>query len=89
MNSFAQSASNIFKGALKAFLTFPASIGSALAFSVVTMIRIQLDWPQQEPFNFLFNCLHWAFALGAIFSLALIVAERSRISRPKAICPQH
>ena len=84
MNSFAQSASNVFRGALKAFLTFPASIGSALAFTVVTTIRIQLDWPQQEPFNFLFNCLHWAFALGAIFSLALIVAERSRINRPQA-----
>jgi hypothetical protein len=75
----------IFKGALKAFRTFPASIGSALAFSIVTMIRIQLDWPQQESLNFLFNCLHWSFALGAIFSLAAITAAQSRFhSQTKA-----
>jgi hypothetical protein len=84
MNTFARSTSQIFKGALKAFRTFPASIGSALAFAVVTMIRIQLDWPQQEPFNFLFNCLHWAFALGAVFSLTAVTAAQSRSGRPGA-----
>lgn len=84
MNTFTRSISQLFRGALKAFQTFPASIGCALAFAVVTMIRIQLDWPQQEPYNFLFNCLHWAFALGAIFSLAAITAAQSRLNRPKA-----
>ena len=83
MSNFTQSVSKIFKGALKAFWTFPASIGCASAFAIVAMIRIQLDWQQQEPYNFLFNCLHWSFALGAIFGLTLIVAERSRISRTK------
>ncbi len=78
MNPFAQSVSNIFKGASKAFRTFPASIGCALAFAIVAAIRIQLDWPQQEPYDFLFNCLHWAFAMGAIFSLAAITGAQSR-----------
>jgi hypothetical protein len=84
MNTFAQSVSKIIRGALKAFLTFPASIGCALAFAVVTMIRIQLDWPQQEPFNFLFNCLHWSFAMGGIFSKAAITAAQSRFNTTKA-----
>ena len=48
------------------------------------MIRIQLDWPQQEPLNYLFSCLHWCFALGAIFGLAIITAERSRINQARS-----
>ena len=84
MISFTQSVSTIFKGAVRAFRTFPASIGSALALAVVVMVRIQLDAPSQEPLNFLFDALKWSFALGAIFSMALIVAERRRINRDKA-----
>ncbi len=81
MNTITRSVSTIFKGALKAFRTFPASIGCAVAFAAVTVIRIQLDWPQQEAYNLLLNSLHWAFALGAIFSLAVITAEQSRLNR--------
>src|SRR6056297_4190513 len=77
MDSFKKSIIRIYKGSIKAFQTFPVSIGSAMAFAIVTMIRIQLDWPEQEAYNFLFNCLHWAFALGAIFSLASITAAKS------------
>lgn len=84
MNIFTQSVSRIMKGALKAFQTFPVAIGCALAFAIVTMIRIQLDWPQQEPYNFLFNSLHWAFALGAVFSLAAITAAQSRYNDDRA-----
>jgi len=81
MNTISRSVSNAFKGALKAFRTFPASIGCAAAFAVVTMVRTQLDWPEQEAYNFLLNSLHWSFALGAIFSLAVITAEQSRMNR--------
>lgn len=84
MNAFTRSISQIAKGAVKAFQTFPASIISALAFAIVTMIRIQLDWPQQEAYNFLFNCLHWSFAMGAIFSLCAITAAQSLFSKTKA-----
>jgi hypothetical protein len=83
-NIFAKSISQIFTGAVKAFRTFPATIACALSFSVVTMIRIQLDWQQQAPYNFLFNCLHWSFALGAVFSLAAITYARSRFDGDKA-----
>ena len=84
MDSFKKSIIRIYKGSIKAFQTFPVSIGSAMAFAIVTMIRIQLDWPQQEAYNFLFNCLHWAFALGAIFSLASITAAKSLRNTDKA-----
>jgi predicted neutral ceramidase superfamily lipid hydrolase len=84
MNSFTRSISQISKGAVKAFQTFPAALACAVAFAIVTMIRIQLDWPQQEAYNLLFNCLHWAFALGAVFSLAAITAAQSRFNTAKA-----
>ncbi|HRS22273.1 MAG TPA: DUF4153 domain-containing protein, partial [Clostridia bacterium] len=84
MNILTKSVRQVFKGAFKAFQTFPASIACALAFAAVTAIRIQLDWPQQEPLNFLFNCLHWAFAVGAIFSLAAITIAQSRYNNARA-----
>ena len=84
MNSFTRSITNIFGGAVRAFETFPAAILSALAFAIVTVIRIQLDWPAQEPYNFLFNCLHWTFALGAVFSMAAITIAQSRFNNKNA-----
>jgi hypothetical protein len=78
MNKIAQSIVRVFRGAAEAWKRYPVSIGCAVAFSVVTMIRIQLDWQQQEPFNFLFNCLHWSFALGAIASLAAVAVADAR-----------
>ncbi|MEL7654932.1 MAG: DUF4153 domain-containing protein [Bacillota bacterium] len=84
MNTFTRSIGNIFAGAVNAFEKFPAAILSALAFAVVTMIRIQLDWPEQEPYNFLFNCLHWSFAMGAVFSMAIITIAQSRFNNKRA-----
>lgn len=84
MNTFKKSISNIIGGAVHAFETYPAAILSAFAFSVVTLIRIQLDWPQQEPYNFLFNCLHFAFAFGAVFSMAAITIAQSRYNNKRA-----
>lgn len=84
MNRFFQSVLNILRGALKAFRAFPASIGCALAFAVVTAVRIQLDWPQQEPYNFLYNCLHWSFAFGAVSGMAAVTVAHSRFNTAKA-----
>ncbi|NBJ16329.1 MAG: DUF4153 domain-containing protein [Dehalobacter sp. 4CP] len=83
MNAFTRSIVQVFRGSAKAFQTFPAAIACAFGFAVVTLIRIQLDWPQQEPYNFLFNSLHWAFAMGAVFSLTVITAAQSRINQKK------
>lgn len=78
MNPFFSTVSRILQNAANAFRTFPASLICALAFALVTIVRIEMDWQQQEPFNFLFNCLHWSFALGAIVSLTAITAAQSR-----------
>lgn len=84
MSKIFNSITRVFKGVLIAWKRYPASISCAVAFSVVTMIRIQMDWPQQESYNFLFNCLHWSFAFGAVFSLAAVVFAASRNGSKKA-----
>ncbi len=85
MNNFSKSILRILHGAAGAFQKFPAAIACAFAFAIVTMVRIQLDWPQQEAYNFLFNCLHWAFALGSILSLAVITGAQSRYNESGAL----
>ncbi|MCK8060094.1 MULTISPECIES: DUF4153 domain-containing protein [unclassified Fusibacter] len=85
MSTFTQSVTQIFKNAFNALKTFPASILFAVAFSLVTMIRIQLDWPEQESYNFLFNCLHWTFAFAAVLSLATVTAAQSRHTTKKTL----
>lgn len=84
MSAFKSSILQSFKGAVKTIQTFPVAIASALAFAIVTMIRIQLDWPQQETYNFIFNCLHLSFATGSVFGLAAITAAQSRYNHAKA-----
>ena len=84
MSTFKQSVTKVFQGAFNTFKTFPAANACALAFTIVTMVRIQLDWPQQEAYNFLFNCLHLGFATGAVFSLATITAAKSRFEQKRA-----
>ncbi|HZK58009.1 MAG TPA: DUF4153 domain-containing protein [Clostridia bacterium] len=84
MGNIVRVISKVFKGAIKAFKRYPAVIANAAAFSIVTIIRIHLDWPQQEAYNFIFNCLHLSFALGAIFSLAVITAAQSRFNSKKS-----
>lgn len=84
MNSFTRSIMQIVEGAAKAFTSFPASIACALAFTLVTIVRIHLDWPENKDYNFLFNCLHWSFAFGAIFSMAAVTAAQTRSEDRKA-----
>ena len=84
MSKLKQSILKITRDSGEAFTTFPATMICAVAFALVTMVRIQLDWEQQEPYNFLFNCLHWSLAFGAIFSLSATTAAQSRINTRKA-----
>lgn len=83
MNTFTRSITKIFKGAMKSFETFPASMICAVGFALVTIVRIQLDWPLQQPYNFLFNCLHLSFAVGALFSLMAITAVKTIYNNKK------
>lgn len=83
MNSFFKSVTQIFKGALNAFYRFPASMACALAFAATVIFRIHLDWPQEQSYYFIFNCLNWSLAFGAIFSLALIAAAQIRFTHTR------
>lgn len=77
---------SIIKSLQRAFLTFqtfPVVLASALGFTLVTLVRIWMDWPQQEPYNFLFNCLHLAFSMSAIFGLAAIAMVQERYNEKK------
>lgn len=84
MDTFFKSVSQIFEGAAKAFKTFPSAIVSALLFTIVALIRIQMDWPEQEAYNFLFNCLHFSLALGSIFGLTSTSWSKARFEERKA-----
>lgn len=84
MNAFTRSIMQIVQGAAKAFTSFPAAIACALAFTLVTIVRIYLDWPENKDYNFLFNCLHWSFAFGAFFSMAAITAAQTRSEERQA-----
>lgn len=84
MNAFRKSLMLVLKGAVNSFGTYPAAMASAFLFTIVTMIRIQMDWPVQEAYNFLFDCLHLSLGLGAVFSLAAITAARSRFNDTKS-----
>src|SRR6056297_3440115 len=84
MDTIKSSMIKSFQGAANAFRNFPMSIASAVLFAIVTMVRIQLDWEAQEAYNFLFNCLHLAFAVGALFSLMTITAAKSRFGDRKS-----
>lgn len=83
MKNFISSALKAFKGSVKAFKKYPIVIVNALAFSVVTIIRIYLAWPEQEAYIFLFNCLHLSFAFGAIFSLTVISFAQIKYNNKK------
>lgn len=78
MNLFTKSISNVLKGTAGAFHAYPAAMASALGFALVAMVRIQLDWQAQEPYDFLFNCLHFALALGAVFGLTAVTGAKSK-----------
>lgn len=78
MGVFTESVKKVSRGAIDSFKTFPAAMGSALAFALLTAFRINLDWPEQEAYNFLLNSLGWSFVFGAVFGLAAVTFVKSR-----------
>ncbi len=84
MSEFTRSINKALAGSIKSFKDFPATIACALAFMLVTMVRIHLDWQDQEQYNFLLNCLNWSLAFGALFSLMFITGAHSRRGTKRA-----
>lgn len=73
MNSFLDKISQLKSDVIASIKSYPVTLLSAFLFAIVTAVRIHLDWEQQISLNFLFNCLHWSFAFGAIFSFATTI----------------
>jgi len=84
MTSIKESVIKSLQRASLTFKTFPVTLASAAGFTIVTLIRIWMDWPQQEDYNFLFNCLHLSLAASAILGLAMITAVQRRYNSPRA-----
>ncbi|MBN2898995.1 MAG: DUF4153 domain-containing protein [Clostridia bacterium] len=80
MNTFKELSIQLFRRGTNTFKYYPASMLSALGFALVTIVRIHLEWSDQEAYNFIFNCLHWTFAAGAVVGL---MAKTLADSRPK------
>ena len=75
MNNLRLSIEKIFRGAIKSFYRFPASILSAIVISITAIVRIRMDWEVQETYNFLFNSIQLSFLLGAVFSMAAVALD--------------
>lgn len=78
MSGIKESVLKVYKGAIKSFSDYPVSMISALLFSLVTVVRIQMEWEVQQDFSLLLNSLHFALALAAASGMALIAYVRSR-----------
>ena len=84
MSGFTEAIRKTLAGSLRALRDYPAAILSAALFALVTLVRIQIDFPQQGSFAFLFSCLSWSLALGTIFSLMAITFFHSRFNTKKS-----
>lgn len=74
---------NIFEGALKSFYRFPASIFSAIIISIISIIRISMNWDFQQNYSFLFDSVQLSFLFGAILSMAIVVYLEVKADRDK------
>jgi hypothetical protein len=83
MSTIRESITKSLQRAFLTFQTFPVVLASALGFTLVTLVRIWMDWAQQQPYNFLFNCLHLAFSMSAVFGLAAIAMVQERYNEKK------
>lgn len=84
MDSLRVSITKIFKDAIKSFYRFPASIISAIVICIVAIIRIDMGWQGQQPYNFLFDSIQISFVLGAVFSMGLVVMDEIKPKKDKS-----
>ena len=83
MNSLRLGIEKIFKGAARSFYRFPAAIVSAIVISIVSIVKITMEWEVQESYNLLFDSIQIAFVLGAIFSMASVALDEIRSDKKK------
>lgn len=69
MNKLKQSLRELFIRSVDTIRRFPASIALAVGFTVVTFIRIYMDFPEQLAYNYLLTCSHMAIGAGMFAGL--------------------
>jgi hypothetical protein len=84
MDNFKSAISGVLRRAAEAFQTYPAAMGNALLFALVSIVKIHMDWEVQQEYSILLNSLQWAMAVGAIWSLTAITGANSRYNTSKA-----
>ena len=83
MNNLSLAINKVFKGAAKSFQRFPAAIASAIALSIVLIIKITMDWETQKTYSLLFDSIQMSLILGAVFSMAAVMLEEIRADKEK------
>lgn len=69
---------------MNALKNYPLTMLFALLFSMVTAVRIQMDWPQQQDYNFLLTCLHLTFAMAGMLNLMLMTLNSVRFGSKRS-----
>lgn len=75
MDNLKVSINKVFKGSVKSFSRFPASIISAIIISIISIIKINMGWDTQRAYSLLFDSIQLSFLLGAVFSMATVAYE--------------
>ncbi len=76
MNRFVQSVLNVFRGGLRAFLRYPASMFCALVIAVTASIRLALDG--DAGLETLLICIQWAALFGGALGMAATALSSAR-----------
>jgi hypothetical protein len=83
MEKILSSIEKIFLDFKRTYKKYPLIVLYAVLFTIVSMIRIQMEWREQEPYNFLFNILHFALASGASIGLLLVTITKQKSTKLK------
>lgn len=76
MNQFFQSVLNVFRGGLRAFLRYPASMVCALVIAAAASVRLALDGDSEV--EHLLICIQWAALLGGALGMTATALSSSR-----------
>lgn len=70
----------------EAFDNFPASIFSGLLILLIAIIRIEMDYEIERPYNFFFDSFQIAFVFGGVFSMVLVsLRQVGKLNKPKLL----
>lgn len=74
MSKFLKSVSGVLGGAGRAAKAYPTTVGCAVAYAIICLLRIQFELVN---YNFILDCMLWALALGAIAGMTAVAAAQT------------